>query len=116
MLTVWGGRYNQDMTQGYGPEEYMLRVAGKGEYEVRAKTFAADRNNPNGPSALTLRITYDFGRGQNAVARVGEGGRAGEAAIADGGRPADGVRQAVEITAAVAGAITVDLRAHFVDQ
>jgi tetratricopeptide (TPR) repeat protein len=61
-LSARGGRYNQDMTQGYGPEEYMLRVAGKGEYEVRAKTFAADRNNPNGPSALTLRITYDFGR------------------------------------------------------
>ncbi len=61
-LSARGGRYNQDMTQGYGPEEYMLRVAGKGEYEVRAKTFAADRNNPNGPSNLTLRITYDFGR------------------------------------------------------
>ena len=61
-LSLRGGRYNQDMTQGYGPEEYMLRVAGKGDYEVRAKTFAADRNNPNGPSNLTLRITYDFGR------------------------------------------------------
>jgi tetratricopeptide (TPR) repeat protein len=61
-LSARGGRYNQDMTQGYGPEEYMLRVAGRGDYEVRAKTFAADRNNPNGPSVLTLRITYDFGR------------------------------------------------------
>jgi hypothetical protein len=60
--TAIGGRLSNDMTQGYGPEEYLLRRARAGAYEVRANVFAADRINPNGAQRVTARIIRDFGR------------------------------------------------------
>ena len=60
--TAVGGRLSNDMTQGYGPEEYLLRRAIPGTYEVRANVFAADRINPNGAQRVTARIIRDFGR------------------------------------------------------
>ncbi|HEV2864887.1 MAG TPA: hypothetical protein VGX37_00070, partial [Allosphingosinicella sp.] len=60
--TSLGGRLSNDMTQGYGPEEYLLRRAIPGTYEVRANVFAADRLNPNGAQRVTARIFRDYGR------------------------------------------------------
>lgn len=57
-----GGRLSNDMTQGYGPEEYLLRRAPPGRYEIRANVFAADRLNPNGAQRVVARIFRDFGR------------------------------------------------------
>jgi len=57
-----GGRLSNDMTQGYGPEEYLLRRAVPGNYEIRANVFAADRINPNGAQRVSARIIRDFGR------------------------------------------------------
>lgn len=57
-----GGRLSNDMTQGYGPEEYLMRRAPAGNYEIRANVFAADRINPNGAQRVTARIVRDFGR------------------------------------------------------
>ena len=61
-LSSWGGKLSGDVTNGYGPEEYVIRKANSGKYEVRAKTFASDRANPNGPSTLTVRLIRNFGR------------------------------------------------------
>ncbi len=61
-LSPWGGKLSGDVTNGYGPEEYIIRVANSGKYEVRAKTFASDRANPNGPSTLTVSLIRNFGR------------------------------------------------------
>jgi Vault protein inter-alpha-trypsin domain len=61
-LSAWGGKLSGDVTNGYGPEEYIIRRANSGKYEVRAKTFASDRANPNGPSTLTVRLIRNFGR------------------------------------------------------
>jgi hypothetical protein len=60
--TAIGGRLSNDMTQGYGPEEYLLRRAPAGAYEIRANVFAADRLSPNGAQRVTARIIRDFGR------------------------------------------------------
>lgn len=57
-----GGRLSNDMTQGYGPEEYLMRRAMPGQYEIRANIFAADRINPNGAQRVSARIIRDFGR------------------------------------------------------
>jgi hypothetical protein len=57
-----GGRLSNDMTSGFGPEEYLLRVAPAGTYEVRANVFAADRLSPNGAQRVTARIIRDWGR------------------------------------------------------
>jgi hypothetical protein len=61
-ISPWGGKLSGDVTNGYGPEEYVIRRANTGKYEVRAKTFASDRANPNGPSTLTVRLIRNFGR------------------------------------------------------
>jgi hypothetical protein len=60
--TAIGGRLSNDMTQGFGPEEYLLRRAPAGAYEVRANVFAADRLSPNGAQRVTARIVRDYGR------------------------------------------------------
>ncbi len=60
--SAWGGKLSGDVTNGYGPEEYLIRRAQKGVYEIRANTFASDRSNPNGPSTLTVRVIRNFGR------------------------------------------------------
>ncbi|HEX8262576.1 MAG TPA: VIT domain-containing protein [Allosphingosinicella sp.] len=60
--TLIGGRLSNDMTAGYGPEEYLLRRAPRGTYTVRANVFASDRLNPNGSSRITAHLIHDFGR------------------------------------------------------
>jgi hypothetical protein len=60
--TAIGGRLSNDMTNGFGPEEYLLHRAMRGEYVVRADVFAADSLNPNGAQRVTARIIRDFGR------------------------------------------------------
>jgi hypothetical protein len=57
-----GGHMSDDMTDGYGPEEYMVRKAMPGDYQVRAHVYSSDRINPNGTSVLTARLIRNFGR------------------------------------------------------
>ncbi len=61
-LSPWGGKLSGDITNGYGPEEYVIRRAVTGTYDIRANTFASDPANPNGPSSLTVRLIRNFGR------------------------------------------------------
>ncbi|MFA5965975.1 MAG: VIT domain-containing protein [Sphingomonas sp.] len=61
-LTAIGGHLSNDMTQGYGPEEYLLHRAPAGSYTVQANVFAADRLDPNGASVLTAHLFRNFGR------------------------------------------------------
>lgn len=60
--TAIGGHLSNDMTNGYGPEEYFLRRAPAGTYTVRADVYAGDRIDPNGPSVVTVRLIRNFGR------------------------------------------------------
>jgi len=57
-----GGRLSHDMTQGYGPEEYLLRRAAAGDYTIRANIYATDRLNPNGPITIRAHLYRDYGR------------------------------------------------------
>ncbi|WP_332801894.1 VIT domain-containing protein [Sphingomonas sp. RT2P30] len=61
-LTAIGGHLSNDMTQGYGPEEYLLHRARAGTYTVQANVFAPDALDPNGASVLTAHLFRDFGR------------------------------------------------------
>ncbi|NML08299.1 VIT domain-containing protein [Sphingomonas sp. G-3-2-10] len=60
--TAIGGRLSNDMTSGYGPEEYMIHRAPAGTYTVRADVYASDRIDPNGASVITVRLIRNFGR------------------------------------------------------
>jgi len=52
--TRMGGRLTQDVTQGYGPEMYVLKNAQSGQYLVQAKYFASDRNRA--PTRTKVRV------------------------------------------------------------
>jgi tetratricopeptide (TPR) repeat protein len=60
--TAIGGRLSNDMTEGLGPEEYLLRRAARGEYQVSVNVYGNDRLNPNGTTVVTARLFRDFGR------------------------------------------------------
>jgi hypothetical protein len=53
---------SDDMTSGFGPEEYFVRRAMGGSYTVRADVYRNDSINPNGAARLTAHIIRDFGR------------------------------------------------------
>jgi hypothetical protein len=57
-----GGRLSNDMTHGYGPEEYLLHKAPNGSYTVRVNVFATDRLNPNGATTVRAHIFRNYGR------------------------------------------------------
>ncbi len=60
--TSIGGRLSNDMTEGYGPEEFLLRRAIPGVYQIRVNVYASDRIHPNGSTVITARLFRDFGR------------------------------------------------------
>lgn len=60
--TRMGGRLSNDMTAGYGPEEYMLRKAADGTYMVQADQYASDRLRINGPTKIRVDIFKNYGR------------------------------------------------------
>lgn len=61
-LSAAGGAISNDMTDGYGPEEYVIRRAQAGDYKVRIDGYSPDRINPNGRGRVTVRLIRDFGR------------------------------------------------------
>ena len=60
--SLLGGRLSNDMRRGYGPEEYLLRYAPKGDYKVLANIYAADMINRNGATNVTIHLYRDWGR------------------------------------------------------
>jgi hypothetical protein len=60
--TLIGGHLSNDMTSGFGPEEYFLHRAAGGRYTVRANVFSPDRLDPNGMSRVTAHLFRDWGR------------------------------------------------------
>jgi len=61
-LSSAGGQISNDMTDGYGPEEYAIHRAPPGAYGVRINGYDADRLNPNGPGHVLIRLIRNFAR------------------------------------------------------
>jgi hypothetical protein len=59
--TRMGGRLTQDVTQGYGPEMYVLKNAESGNYLVQAKYFASDRNRASTRTKVSVIVIEDYG-------------------------------------------------------
>jgi hypothetical protein len=62
-----GGRLTQDVTQGYGPEMYVLPSAPAGAYQIRAHYFASDRNRASARTKVQALIFEDFGTPRQRV-------------------------------------------------
>ena len=61
-LTTNGGRNSFDITQGYGPEEFMVRAALNGDYKVKTHYCGQRSQKMIGPVTLYAEIVTDFGR------------------------------------------------------
>ncbi len=54
--TQIGGRFSKDFTEGYGPEQYILRNAVKGKYQIKTDYYGETELTENGPATLMVEI------------------------------------------------------------
>jgi tetratricopeptide (TPR) repeat protein len=59
--TEQGGRLTQDVTQGYGPEMYLLPSARSGRYRVKVKYFASDANRASARTKIYATLYENWG-------------------------------------------------------
>jgi tetratricopeptide (TPR) repeat protein len=57
-----GGRLSNDMIDGYGPEEFMVRTGLKGNYEILVNYFSDQVQKISGPTTLKVTIYTNYGR------------------------------------------------------
>lgn len=63
--TAIGGRISRDMTQGYGPEEFLLHKAVPGTYTIEANYFGTRQQHAVvGPTTLKAELILHFGTPQ----------------------------------------------------
>lgn len=60
--TALGGRISQDVTGGYGPEEFMLKKAVDGKYKVEVNLYGDNRQTLGGPIAIKADLYTDYGK------------------------------------------------------
>ena len=65
--TKSGGKLTEDVTQGYGPEMYLLPKAPRGVYKVRAKYFASDSNRASARTKVHATIYQYWGTPKERV-------------------------------------------------
>ncbi len=51
-----GARFSKDFTQGYGPEQYLIRNAIKGKYLIKTNYFGESTLTENGPATVMVEI------------------------------------------------------------
>jgi tetratricopeptide (TPR) repeat protein len=56
-----GGQLTQDVTQGYGPEMYVLRNAPRGRFDIFAHYFASDRNRASARTKVYVTLIENWG-------------------------------------------------------
>jgi uncharacterized protein YfaP (DUF2135 family) len=60
--TKLGGRISNDMTRGYGPEEFLLKNAITGKYKIEADFFGDTRQGINGNVTVDAQLFTNYGR------------------------------------------------------
>ena len=60
--TSQGGLVSLDFRQGYGPEEYVLRKAMVGQYEIKAHYYGSHQQSLMGPCTVLVSVFTDYGR------------------------------------------------------
>ncbi len=57
-----GGMISQDVTTGYGPEEYLHKKAIPGKYKIVSNYFASHQQKLTGPVTVTATVFTNWGR------------------------------------------------------
>ena len=60
-LTEIGGRISKDFTQGYGPEQFMLKKALEGKYIVKLNYYGDSQQKIAGPTTVMAEIFTNYG-------------------------------------------------------
>jgi tetratricopeptide (TPR) repeat protein len=60
--TTIGGRMSRDFTQGYGPEEYVVRKAMPGQYKIQANFYGSSQVTLTGGTTVQATVITHFGR------------------------------------------------------
>ena len=63
-LTYLGGKISEDVTQGYGPEEFMIKKAVKGKYKVQVDYFGTSSQKQLMPVSLRIIFYTHYGTPQ----------------------------------------------------
>jgi len=65
--TTIGGLVSKDFTQGYGPEEYLLKKAMHGRYIIKTKFYGSSAAKMIGAVTLHVRVYTNYGRPNQQV-------------------------------------------------
>ncbi len=60
--TARGGLVSRDITDGYGPEEYLIHAAPPGAYAIKAKYYGSRQQTLVGAATVTATVFTDWGR------------------------------------------------------
>jgi len=68
--TEIGGRLSNDFTQGFGPEQFLLKKAIKGKYKIKTNFFGERQNILSGPTTVMAEVYlyYTDGRQERKIA------------------------------------------------
>jgi tetratricopeptide (TPR) repeat protein len=60
--TKIGGKISNDMTEGFGPENFILKKVVKGEYKITINYYSDSKQKISGPTFLKVPIFKNYGR------------------------------------------------------
>ena len=60
--TKIGGLVSRDFTQGYGPEEYVLKVCEPGDYTIKAHYYGSHQQTVAGPCTVVVTVFTNYAR------------------------------------------------------
>jgi len=68
--TEIGGRLSNDFTQGFGPEQFLLKKAIKGKYKIKTNFYGERQNMLSGPTTVMAEVYlyYSDGRQERKIA------------------------------------------------
>ena len=69
-LTKRGGHMTRDCTQGYGPEEFMLKRAAPGTYRVEADYYGNSQQTLAGEVTMIVSLFTGFGTPEQKEERI----------------------------------------------
>jgi hypothetical protein len=68
--TLGGGHMSRDFTQGFGPEEYVIRQTQNGSYKIQANYYGSRQVTKPEPTTLQVKIFRDYGTSSEKVEEV----------------------------------------------
>ena len=59
--TQAGGQMSKDFTRGYGPEEYVIKKAVPGKYQIKVNYFGISAQSITGPVTIQVKLISNYG-------------------------------------------------------